>query len=58
MSKYRYPNSKKVYTLVSISGCIYRFKCGHWCTDNVFQDLINIKTGLAKWQMPELFTEL
>ena len=46
MSKYKYPNSNKLFTLVEIKGFIYKFKCGHWCTDNVFLDLIDIKTGI------------
>ena len=52
---YRYPNSNKVYRLVSVTGFIYRFACGHWCTDNVFADLINVKTGIANYKQTTLF---
>ena len=55
MKKYKYPNSNKIFTLIKIVGCIYYFKCGHWCTDNVFQDLINVKTGVPNWQTLTLF---
>jgi hypothetical protein len=39
---YRYANGKQLFKLKSISdnGSIYYFECGHWCTDNVFIDLI------------------
>ena len=55
---YRYPNSNKVYRLVSVTGFIYRFACGHWCTDNVFADLINVKTGIANYKQTTLFINL
>ena len=47
-AKYRYPNQKKKFELLSVSEnkCSFWFKCGHWCTDNVFIDLINVKTGV------------
>lgn len=44
--KYKYPRSKKVFELIHVKGFIFKFKCGHWCTDNVFIDLINCKTGI------------
>jgi hypothetical protein len=43
---YRYPNTKQVFILTKVDDWIYRFACGHWCTDSVFIDLINIKTGI------------
>lgn len=52
---YRYPNCKKKYRLVEVSGFIYRFACGHWCTDSVFADLINVDTGIANWKQTTLF---
>jgi len=57
LGKYKYPVSTQVFILSHFgkNGSAY-FKCGHWCTDNVFEDLINIKTGLAKWQIPEQLT--
>ena len=53
--KYKYPNCSKIFTLKEKRGYIYYFQCGHWCTDSVFEDLINIKTGLAGWQVKTLF---
>lgn len=55
-NKYKYPNSDKIFVLDHIgkNGNAY-FKCGHWCTDNVFEDLIDLSTGYAKWQVLELF---
>ncbi len=43
---YRYYSGKKKYKLkeVSESG-IFKFECGHWCTDNVFWDLVRCSTG-------------
>jgi hypothetical protein len=50
--KYKYPNSEKIFVIKSIANFHCGFYCGHWCTDNVFVDLINIETGIAKWQQP------
>jgi hypothetical protein len=33
---------------------VAHFKCGHWCTNNVFDDLIDLSTGFAKWNNPQL----
>ncbi len=52
--KYKYPNSDKVFILKKIKGFIYHFACGHWCTDNVFEDLIDIETGIANWKNKQL----
>jgi hypothetical protein len=42
--KYKYPNSKKKYELIRTkNNLVYYFKCGHWCTDLVFKDLIKIE---------------
>ena len=46
-SVYRYPESNKRFVLKSVSGWIFRFECGHWCTDTVFSYLINVKTGIS-----------
>jgi formylmethanofuran dehydrogenase subunit E-like metal-binding protein len=43
--QYKYPNSPNVFTLKAVRGYIFKFECGHWCTDNVFIDLIDITTG-------------
>jgi hypothetical protein len=45
-NSYIYPRDKKVFVLKSINeNGTHFFECGHWCTDNVFQDLkcINAK---------------
>lgn len=39
---YKYPSSKKKFKLVETNGFVFHFECGHWCTDNVFMDLICI----------------
>jgi hypothetical protein len=50
---YKYPNDDEIFELKKIKGYIYKFKCGHWCTDTVFNELIDIETGLAEWQKPK-----
>lgn len=56
MKRYKYPeiNSKRIFILSHFgkNGNAY-FKCGHWCTDSVFIDLIDLKTGYAKWNNPQ-----
>lgn len=52
---FTYPNDETEFELIGISGFIYWFinkSTGkeHWVTDTVFEDLINIKTGRAKWE--------
>lgn len=55
MRKYKYPNSSKIFALSHFDNNGNAiFKCGHKCTDNVFIDLIDIKTGLAKWKNTQL----
>lgn len=39
---YRYPGHEKVFVVESMGRCSVRFECGHWCTDNVIVDLIQI----------------
>ena len=43
-SKFKYPEPKndRIFTLVKIDGYIYRFECGHWVTDSVFVDLVQV----------------
>ena len=53
--RYRYPNSNKVFELIEIRGFIYKFKGGHWCTDSVFEGLIDVETGMPNWMQPRLF---
>lgn len=55
VKRYRYPNSDKVFELIEIRGFIYKFKCGHWCTDSVFTDLVDVETGIPNWMQPRLF---
>jgi len=43
---YRYRNSKIIYKLKEIDGYKYIFECGHWCTDNVFVDLILVNNQI------------
>lgn len=50
---FKYPNHPNIYELSHKTGCVYRFKCGHWVTDSVFEDLIDLSTGLAEWQKPK-----
>lgn len=47
---YRYPLSKKLFKLIESNGIIFRFECGHWCTDSVFEDLIDVKTGVQVYK--------
>ena len=55
MKKYKYPESETIFILLrfGMNGNAY-FKCGHWCTANVFIDLIDISTGFAQWNDPQL----
>lgn len=52
--KYRYPDDKKHFELAQKRGCIFYFKCGHWCTDSVFVDLIRVKTGIQVYKDNQL----
>lgn len=47
--KYKYPNSIRIFVLKEIRGFIYEFECGHWCTDSVFMDLIDLETGIQNY---------
>jgi hypothetical protein len=49
--KYRYYKSKRIFILKETDGFIYRFECGHWCTDNVFIDLYNIKLKKYNYEL-------
>jgi hypothetical protein len=55
VKKYKYPepNNNRVFVLKKVIGKTYHFKCGHWCTDSVFIDLIDLSNGLAEWQKPK-----
>lgn len=50
--KYIYPNDDKIFTLKDItSDKMYIFECGHRITNSVFQDLIDIKTGIQNYNL-------
>ena len=49
--KYKYYNSNQIFELIEVTGFIYRFKCGHWCTDLVFMDLYNIKLKKYNYEL-------
>lgn len=51
---YRYSESKKLFKLISVDGFIFKFECGHWCTDCVFIDLIRVSTGKGNWEPQQL----
>ncbi len=55
IKKYKYPDCKDIFELEKIEGFIYKFKCGHWVTDNVFLDLIDLKTNTPNWELNKLF---
>lgn len=52
---FKYPNSETAFELIkyklSATGkpIVYYFKGGHWCTDCVFEDLINMSTGAQNY---------
>ena len=39
---YTYPNQNQKFVLKETNGYSFKFECGHWCTDNVFIDLIPV----------------
>lgn len=44
---YKYPGSSKTFKLINVKdNWRFDFEEGHWCTDNVFVDLIRVKTGM------------
>jgi hypothetical protein len=51
--KYPEPNNKRIFELKKKVGYKYHFKCGHWVMDSVFNDMIDLSTGLAEWQKPK-----
>ena len=55
---YRYPNCDQKFKLKSANSFIFKFKCGHWCTDNVFMDLIDCATGIQVYNDLQLKLEL
>jgi hypothetical protein len=51
---YTYPGSKRRFKLVEVDGYRFKFECGHWCTDNVFLDLVRVKTGIQVFEDNQL----
>jgi hypothetical protein len=51
---YKYPKGGNSYKLISITGFVYRFDCGHWVTGNVFADLVRVKTGIQVYKDRQL----
>lgn len=49
--KYKYPLTEEVFTVSEDRGGSVRFECGHWCTDLVFEDLIDIETGIQNYRL-------
>jgi hypothetical protein len=49
-ASYRYPLGKQVFKLKEVDGYRFHFECGHSVTDSVFEDLINIKTGIQVYK--------
>ncbi len=49
-ASYKYHNSNKVFKLKEVDGFIFHFECGHSVTNLVFEDLINIKTGIQVYK--------
>lgn len=56
---YIYPNDPdNRFKLVKVTGWIYRFKCGHWCTDSVFMDLINVEAGKQGFELIPHYSQI
>jgi len=49
-AEYRYPRGKRRFKLKEVVGIKFIFECGHWCTDCVFMDLINVSTGVQVYK--------
>lgn len=47
---YTYPNNNDKLKLIEKRNFIFIFECGHWCTDNVFIDLIRCKTNIQVYK--------
>ncbi len=52
---YHYPYQKTLFRLKEVTGAfIFRFECGHWCTDCVFKDLFDYETGIQVYKDVQL----
>jgi len=47
---YKYPGGTKRFALKMVRGFWFYFECGHHCSDSVFMDLINVKTGVQVYK--------
>lgn len=45
-NRYKYPNSDNIFVLKNHTDYVYEFECGHKITNYVFEDLINLETGI------------
>jgi hypothetical protein len=50
---YKYPEGGK-FVLAEKRNFTFHFKCGHWCTDNVFIDLMDVTKGIKVAQDTQL----
>lgn len=51
---YQYPNDKRYFLLQKKVGDIFHFEGCHRVTDNVFMDMIRIKTGIPNHKVQQL----
>ncbi|WP_027380805.1 hypothetical protein [Chryseobacterium daeguense] len=58
--KYQYPNDpcEIKYKLLGRRNYVFVFDGGHWCTDNVFLDLIRCKTGVQVYKETTIQLEI
>lgn len=49
---YSYFRDKKTFVLESVDAIrgVFSFRCGHRCTDSVFEDLVDLETGIQGYQ--------
>jgi len=40
---YQYPCNQQKFKLSKVINSIFHFECGHWCTDNVFIELLQVE---------------
>lgn len=55
--EYRYPKGD-TFKLKKVRGFIFIFECGHWCTDSVFMDLIDVKRGKQIFELLPNYKQL
>lgn len=47
---YKHFGQTKAFKLTETNGVIFRFECGYWVTDNVFEDMVRVRTGLQVFE--------